>query len=135
MIQVLRQPLARTLIDHISLEYVPPQLIHHARELIQHGVVLIENTGVIQVFRYPVAQRLQLSKIDNKTTFVQSLAPEFKGKAPIMAMDLPAMPVMLVLPVSKGDVGIGFLASKHCLYVGKRQSALTSVSSSGASAP
>ncbi len=112
-VHVLRQPFARAKLDDISLVDGAPARFVNREKLIEQWVVAIEEAGMVEVYLYPILERLELSEVHDKSAFVQLGTAEGEGKAPVVSVDLRAMPIVAMLPVSKRYVGISLLAGEH----------------------
>lgn len=82
-------------------------------DLFAKRVGLVEHASVVEVIVDPLLDELQLAEIDNETVRVRFAASKSKSEGPVVSMDECAVPIVVVLTMSKGYVGIGLSAGDH----------------------
>ena len=90
-----------------------PRFRSASHDALAQGIADIEDARVVEVGIDPSLKKFQFSEVYNKAVFVRLGASERQVKCPVVAVDKRAMLVMVVLPMGKGYVGVGFSAGKH----------------------
>lgn len=93
--------------------WFPNSATAHRRKRFAQWIVLTENAGMIQMLVDPVLEEFELPKINHKSVFIRFAAPESYRDTPIVPMQIGAMAIVPVLPMSPRNINIGFSAGKH----------------------
>ena len=70
----------------------------------KHGVPLIEDKCVVEVFCQPFLKVFELTKVDYESILVQLFTAEREFKIEVVAMDQSTVAVVVVLPVGKWEL-------------------------------
>ena len=80
-----------------------------------HGIVLVEEAGVVEVLIDSRFQVFEVAKIHDEAVLVHLAAGESQGDRPIVPVDVGAVACVEVLAVGEWDVAVGFFAGEHIL--------------------
>jgi hypothetical protein len=81
--------------------------------LLAERVAIVEDAGVVEVMLDPLLDDFEFSEIHDEPVRIRLVTAERQREGPVVPVDEGAMPVVVMLPMCEGHVGVGFPARNH----------------------
>lgn len=108
-VDVLGDTLARAVGQDVSFE----ETASSVQQLVFLGIILVEETGMVEVIIDPGLEVFELPEVDDKARSVKLLTSEGQANRPIMPVDEGAVAIVAVLAVSKRYFAVGLFTGEH----------------------